>query len=116
MSSAFGRSLLAAASLAAFVTPASAQEVPPAADDNSGGVEVVIVTAQKRSQNLQDVPVAITAFNANTINRLGLSSSEDLAAFTPSLNYQPAGGIGSSIGIRGIQDQNFPFIPVGCVA
>ena len=116
MSSAFGRSLLAAASLAAFVTPASAQEVPPAADDNSGGVEVVIVTAQKRSQNLQDVPVAITAFNANTINRLGLSSSEDLAAFTPSLNYQPAGGIGSSIGIRGIQDQNFTFNQVGSVA
>jgi iron complex outermembrane receptor protein len=116
MSSAFGRSLLAAASLAAIATPAFAQTNPPAADENDGGVEEIIVTAQKREQNLQDVPVAITAFSANTISRLGLSSSEDLAGFTPNLNYQPAGGIGSSIGIRGIQDQNFTFNQVGSVA
>jgi iron complex outermembrane receptor protein len=116
MSTAFGRSLLAAASLAAFATPAFAQENPPAADDNSGGIEEIIVTAQKREQNLQDVPVAVTAFSAATINRLGLTSTEDLAGFTPNLNYQPAGGIGSSIGIRGIQDQNFTFNQVGSVA
>jgi iron complex outermembrane receptor protein len=116
MSSAFGRSFLAAVSLAAFATPAFAQENPPAAEDNSGGIEEIVVTAQKREQNLRDVPVAITAFNANAISRLGLSSSEDLAGFTPNLNYQPAGGIGSSIGLRGIQDQNFTFNQVGSVA
>jgi iron complex outermembrane receptor protein len=116
MSSAFGHSLLAAASLIAIATPALAQENPPPSDINAGGVEEIVVTAQKREQNLQDVPVAVTAFSAATINRLGLSSTEDLAGFTPNLNYQPAGGIGSSIGIRGIQDQNFTFNQVGSVA
>ena len=116
MSSAFGHSLLAAASLIAIAAPAVAQENPPAIDRSVGGVEEIIVTAQKREQNLQDVPVAVTAFSAAAINRLGLSSTEDLASFTPNLNYQPAGGIGSSIGIRGIQDQNFTFNQVGSVA
>ena len=116
MSSAFGQSLLAAVSLVALTTPAFAQDNPQENNSKAGGVEEIIVTAQKREQNLQDVPVAVTAFSSATISRLGLSSTEDLAGFTPNLNYQPAGGIGSSIGIRGIQDQNFTFNQVGSVA
>ena len=85
MSSVFGQSLLAAASLVALATPAFAQDNPPENDRNAGGVEEIIVTAQKREQNLQDVPVAVTAFSAATINRLGLSSTEDLAGLHPTL-------------------------------
>ena len=116
MSSAFGRTLLAATSLLGALSPVVAEAEGAAAKDQMGGIEEIVVTAQKRAENLQDVPVAITAFTANTISRLGMSSSEDLASFTPNLNYQPAGGIGSSIGIRGIQDQNFTFNQVGSVA
>ncbi|MDX1735922.1 MAG: TonB-dependent receptor plug domain-containing protein, partial [Halioglobus sp.] len=49
-------------------------------------LEEVIVTAQKRAQSLQDVPVAVTAFNADTIQEAGISNASDLAIMTPSLN------------------------------
>jgi iron complex outermembrane receptor protein len=91
----------------ALTSPAWAQD---GADDE------IIVTAQKREQALQDVPLAISAFTADTIEELGLSSSEELAAFTPNMTYQPAGGIGSSIGLRGIIDSNFTFNQVGSTA
>lgn len=116
MSGVVSRSLFAAVSLIAISAPVRAQEDPSANNEPAGGIEEIVVTAQKRSENLQDVPVAITAFTAETINRLGITNSEELATFTPSLNYQPAGGIGASIGIRGIQDQNFTFNQVGSVA
>ena len=73
MSSAFGQSLLAAVSLVALTTPAFAQDNPQENNSKAGGVEEIIVTAQKREQNLQDVPVAVTAFSSATISRLGLS-------------------------------------------
>ena len=66
-------------------------------------IEEVVVTAQKRTENLQDVPVAITAFSETTIERVGGSSLADMEAFAPSLNF----GRGSrrsrgEINIRGV--------------
>ncbi|MEM6581499.1 MAG: TonB-dependent receptor [Pseudomonadota bacterium] len=52
----------------------------------TGGLEEVIVTAQKRAQSLQDVPVAVTAFNSETIQEAGINNASDLAIMTPSLN------------------------------
>jgi iron complex outermembrane receptor protein len=49
-------------------------------------LEEIIVTAQKRSESLQDVPVAITAFSSNTIQEAGINDANDLAIMTPSLN------------------------------
>jgi iron complex outermembrane recepter protein len=51
--------LLATASLIFVATPAFAQDSSVAADD-TGGLEEIVVTAQKREQNLQDVPVSVT--------------------------------------------------------
>ncbi|MEM8661989.1 MAG: TonB-dependent receptor plug domain-containing protein, partial [Pseudomonadota bacterium] len=52
----------------------------------TGALEEVIVTAQKRAQSLQDVPVAVTAFNSETIQEAGINNASDLAIMTPSLN------------------------------
>src|SRR5262245_20451140 len=49
----------------------------------------VVVTAQKREENLQDVPVAITAFTAETRDRTGLVSAQQQLNFTPGVNYFP---------------------------
>ena len=49
-------------------------------------LEEVIVTAQKRTESLQDVPVAVTAFSAQAIQEAGINNSGDLAIMTPSLN------------------------------
>jgi iron complex outermembrane receptor protein len=49
-------------------------------------LEEVIVTATKRAESLQDVPVAVNAFSADTIQEAGINNASDLAVMTPSLN------------------------------
>lgn len=73
--------LMAGCSLA-VVTPAMAQEKD--ADDSN----VIIVTAQKRSQNLQDVPVAITALGNETLDQLQVSQLQDVVKYLPSVTIQ----------------------------
>ena len=48
--------------------------------------EEVIVTAQKREQSIYDVPVAISAFSAATIEKQGISDLTDIGKFVPNLN------------------------------
>jgi outer membrane receptor protein involved in Fe transport len=48
--------------LALLAGPAMAQDVAPATEAAIGGIEEIVVTARKRSENLQKVPIAITAF------------------------------------------------------
>lgn len=51
-------------------------------------LEEVIVTAQKRSESVQDIPVAVTALTADTRQLLGVNSIEDLTNFVPGLTYE----------------------------
>ncbi len=48
--------------------------------------EPVIVTAQKREQNIYEVPIAISAFTAETIEKQGISTLTDIGKFVPNLN------------------------------
>jgi iron complex outermembrane receptor protein len=67
--------------------------------------EPVIVTAQKREQNIYEVPVAISAFTAETIERQGIADLTDIGKFVPNLNVTgfSAGHVSSSNPfIRGI--------------
>jgi len=50
-------------------------------------LEEIIVTAQKRSQGLQEVPVAVSAFTSETRDLLGVNTIGDLTDFTPGLSY-----------------------------
>ena len=51
-------------------------------------LEEVIVTAEKRAVNIQDVPVAVSAYTSETRTLLGVNTVEDLARFTPSVAYR----------------------------
>ena len=64
--------------------------VASAADQSTRGsvLEEVIVTAEKREVNLQEVPVAVSAFTSETRDVLGVNTVEDLARFTPSVSYR----------------------------
>ena len=64
------RPITTALSLALYGTGALAQGLV---------LEEVIVTAQKRSESLQDVPVAVNAFSADTIQEAGINNTADLA-------------------------------------
>ncbi|MEZ5458179.1 MAG: TonB-dependent receptor [Steroidobacteraceae bacterium] len=55
--------------------------------DDSFALEEVVVTARKTSEQLIDVPLAITAFTAEAIEQRGISNLDDVAAFTPGLTF-----------------------------
>jgi iron complex outermembrane receptor protein len=78
-------SAMLAAALSA--TGAQAQTKPGTAAAASNTIEELVVTAEKREQNLQDVPVAISAFTSEKRDMLGIKSIQDLTNFTPGLNY-----------------------------
>ncbi len=65
-------------------------------------LEEVIVTASKRTESLQDVPMAITAIGAEQIVRVGASDFTDLATTVPSLSLRSSGPGRTKLNIRGI--------------
>ncbi|MDB5448843.1 MAG: TonB-dependent receptor [Phenylobacterium sp.] len=77
--------MMTAATFAA--SQAHAQSQPSAAAPASSVVEEVVVTAQRREERLQDVPVAISAFSGEHLARTGIQSTQDLTQITPGLNF-----------------------------
>ncbi len=71
---------------------------------DTGGIETVVVTAQKRSEDVQSIPVTVQAFTAKTITDLGIKSSTDLSQFTPNVDIALPAGAGNQpiISIRGV--------------
>lgn len=65
-------------------------------------IEEIIVTAEKRAQNLQDVPVAVTAFGADTIEKLRIQELGDIAANTPNFVIGQQSPTQPELTIRGI--------------
>jgi len=93
------------ASLLAVSTAMVASPTPAQSDEGDALIlEEVIVTAQKRTQNLQDVPISITVLSANTIKELGIASFEDYALMLPSLSYKSVGPGTATIIMRGASD------------
>ncbi|MDB5576031.1 MAG: TonB-dependent receptor [Bradyrhizobium sp.] len=83
-------------------SPPPAQDAAKAgAEDGVTRLEDIVVTAQRRSENLQDVPVAVTALSAASLESKGIASTTDLSAVTPGLTYTTV--VGSALPrIRGI--------------
>jgi outer membrane receptor protein involved in Fe transport len=93
-----GYSPIAAAVLAAVGGQAAL------AQDNSG-LEEVVVTAQKRTENMQDVPISIEAIGTEKLEQLNISNFSDYVKMLPSIASQPSTGAGagfSAVYMRGI--------------
>ena len=75
-----------------------------AQDGESATVEEIVVTAERRAENLQRTPIAISALNAETVEKLGISQVTDLGNIAPNLNILPgtSTSVGSVITLRGI--------------
>src|SRR3546814_12049305 len=56
---------------------------PPQEEASASGVGDIVVTAQRRSENLQDVTVAISALGGDSIEKFGITDVLDIAAITP---------------------------------
>lgn len=103
--------LAVSASLAALcvVTPVSAQDAPPQATDE-GEIGDIVVTAQFREQKLQDIPLAITAIDAATIEAKSQTNLQQVADSAPNVAIRPQGAsFGPSVtaSIRGVGQNDF---------
>ena len=75
---------------------------PAAAQSAAQVLEEIVVTATKRAESLQDVPVAVSALRAEDIAERGLTQYADYLSTVPGVNFQDAGPGQSQIRIRGI--------------
>ncbi len=86
-----------------YTAPAFAQQTPaPAADQAAPGQGEIVVTAQKRSERLQDVPIAITAIGNKDLDQAHVTGNADLARLVPSLAIKTLVPGESQIVMRGI--------------
>jgi iron complex outermembrane receptor protein len=76
-----------------------------AQDESEMAMEEITVTAQKRAQNLQDIPISIMAISDSTIKELGATILSDLESSATSLDMGgPIGTSNQNMGIRGVVD------------
>ena len=91
--------LLAGVCASAFAVPAYAQD----AEDDTASTEI-IVTAQRNNQRLQDVPIAVSAFNTEALEKQQIKNTSDLQLSLPNVTFTKTNFTGSSFTIRGIGD------------
>ena len=104
------RRMLPAAIAAILVSGSAASMAQPQ-------IEEIMVTAQKREQSLQDVPVAVSAFTGNFIAEARISDIRGLVDLTPGFNGRTEDSFIDALAIRGIVTNDFgiggdPSIPI----
>jgi iron complex outermembrane receptor protein len=84
-----------------------------AADASGGGIETVVVTAEKRSEDIQQAPLSITALTTKKLDQLQISNFADYVKFLPSVTYTVGGAGGGNAGpsfanvsMRGVSSGN----------
>lgn len=117
------KSLLAAAISLAISVPIYAEELEKTSQDtvikNTDSTKVkkkresllmekIVVTAQKRIESVQTVGIAITAFNGDQLEQLGVENSTDIAKFTPGVSLSGSfAGQQQQFSIRGVTQNDF---------
>ena len=88
----------------AVTTAVTAIGAPSAlAQESSFAIEEVVVTARKRSENLQEVPIAISAIDAETMERAGVERAGDYISLIPNVTLVDTANVGDTqVSIRGI--------------
>lgn len=91
--------LLAGVCASAFAVPAYAQD----AEEDTASTEI-IVTAQRSNQRLQDVPIAVSAFNTEALEKQQIKNTSDLQLSLPNVTFTKTNFTSASFTIRGIGD------------
>ncbi len=94
-----------AAAIAAILAAPSVAQI----ERSSGALEEIVVTAQKREQNPQDVGLSITAFSAADIRDLGITNAQDLTKQTPGLSFNQNANddVSMTFALRGVGLNDF---------
>ena len=108
-------SLFASAAIMIGVSlPAMAQDAP--ADDESANAEI-IVTAQKREERLQDIPLAVSVIGGDAVANNGGITLENAQYLVPSLNFRKSGtSLNQALFLRGVGTINFSIAAEPSVA
>jgi iron complex outermembrane receptor protein len=104
----FGASVIAAA-ISLGSAPASAQETPQSADASADSLGEIIVTAQRRSENIQKVPISVVAASGADLVRRQIIEPSQLQFLSPSLqftSYSQSPGA-NNFSVRGVGNLNF---------
>jgi iron complex outermembrane receptor protein len=84
-----------------------AQQASSDANSSPVGMDEIVVTAQRRAQSIMDVPLAITAVDNDTLGKLGITNSAELAEAVPNLQISsPYGNTQPNFSLRGISVAN----------
>lgn len=98
----------AAAIALAWTAPALAQDAQNAQDGNDSVFGDIVVTAQKRNENVQDVAISIAAYSGDQLRALGIEESSDVASFTPGVHISGnLAGQNTQFTIRGVTQTDF---------
>jgi len=82
----------------------------------NGELAEVVVTAQKRVESAQDIPIAISALSQDELTQLGMTSAKDIVAAVPNMTWMGSDGTNvSNVYIRGVGDFSFHSNQVGAV-
>jgi outer membrane receptor protein involved in Fe transport len=106
--------LLAGICASVVAVPAAAQDASTqdtstqssATPNRGGGVDgnVIVVTAQRQAQSLQDVPIAVSAFSSEALEKQQIKNASDLQLTLPNVTFSKGNFTGSSFTIRGVGD------------
>lgn len=97
------RSLAFQASVLALAAGAPALAQDEAGGESTGGIAEIVVTAQKVAENVQDVPISITAVTAERLEQTGTTSLEGLTQIVPSVTFRKGTtSANSAIVMRGV--------------
>ena len=91
-----------AAASDAAVPPLLARANTNTSDSGSAGLSEVVVTARRRTERAQDVPIPITTLNGDTLDKDGTLRLEDLSQKLPSANFQFTNPRQTSLAVRGL--------------
>lgn len=87
----------------ALTSPALAQGSASAEiETGEQGLQDIVVTAQRRSENVQRTALSVTAVTGETMTSRGVSQTEDLSRLTAGLQVQPSGGPYTTFAVRGV--------------
>ncbi|MFZ5609826.1 MAG: TonB-dependent receptor [Pseudomonadota bacterium] len=78
-----------------------------AAAQETASIEEIVVTAQNRAQSIQDVPIAITAYDEDFIRRTKLDDVKDVIDFTPGFSGKSKDSFVDQFAVRGISTNDF---------
>jgi len=100
--------LLPGGSASAQTAAADGSDAAGGAD--GGGLQEVVVTARRRVENLQDVPIAVTAVSANTLEQRNVTNLQDLNSFVPNFKISADRATNATINvyIRGVGQYSLP--------